>query len=58
MFKGKLSTIIIFKLCKFNVNLWTLCFVLHKVPKPMKHVRLEMAAFLLTHCLFTESTSY
>ena len=26
------STIIIFKRCKFNVNLWTLCFV-QKVPK-------------------------
>ena len=26
IFKGKLSTIISFKLCKFYVNLWTLCF--------------------------------
>ena len=25
----------IFKLCKFNVNLWTLCFVLEKVPKSL-----------------------
>ena len=25
--------IIIFKRCKFIVNLWTLCFVLQKVPK-------------------------
>ena len=24
------STIIIFKLCKFNVNLWTLCFLSYK----------------------------
>ena len=24
IFSGKLSTVIIFKLCKFNVNLWTL----------------------------------
>ena len=22
--------------CKFNVNLWTLCFVLQKVPKSFK----------------------
>ena len=29
-FKRKLSTIKIFKLCKFSVNLWTLCFVLGK----------------------------
>ena len=28
-----MSTIIIFKRCKFNVNLWTWCFVLQKVPK-------------------------
>ena len=27
IFSGKLSTIIIFKLCKFSVNLWTLCFL-------------------------------
>ena len=27
MLQGKLSTIIIFKLSKLNVNLWTLCFV-------------------------------
>ena len=27
---GKLSTIIIFKLCKFSVNLWTLCFLSYK----------------------------
>ena len=29
-FQGKHSTIIIFKLCRFNVNLWTFCFVLGK----------------------------
>ena len=29
-FSGKLSTIIIFKLCKFSVNLWTLCFLSYK----------------------------
>ena len=35
---GTLSTIIIFKLCKFNVNLWTLCFfVLQKVHRPFKY---------------------
>ena len=28
-----LSTIIIFKRCKFNINQWTLCFVLQKVPE-------------------------
>ena len=33
IFLGKLSTIIIFKRCKFSVNLWKLCFVLQKVPK-------------------------
>ena len=27
---GKLSTIIIFKLCKLSVNLWTLCFLSYK----------------------------
>ena len=27
IFWKKLSTIIIFKLCEFDVNLWTLCFV-------------------------------
>ena len=31
IFEGKRSSIIILKLCKFNVNLWTLCFVLEKV---------------------------
>ena len=30
---SKLSTIIIFKPCKFNINLRTFCFVLQKVPK-------------------------
>ena len=30
IFSGKLSTIIIFKLCKFSVNLWTLCFMSYK----------------------------
>ena len=30
IFSGKLSTIIIFKLCKFSVNLWTLCFLSYK----------------------------
>ena len=30
LFPGKLSTIIIFKLCKFSVNLWTLCFLSYK----------------------------
>ena len=29
-FSGNLSTIIIFKLCKFSVNLWTLCFLSYK----------------------------
>ena len=35
--KGKFSiTIIIFKLCKFNVSLWTLCFVSYKkYPYPL-----------------------
>ena len=28
VFSGKLSTNIFFKLCTFNVNLWTLCFFL------------------------------
>ena len=38
IFYGKLSTIIIFKLCKFNVNPWTLFFFffLQKVPKSFK----------------------
>ena len=31
-----LSTIIIFKQCKFNVSLWPLCFMLQKVPKSFK----------------------
>ena len=31
-----LSTILIFKWCKFSVNLWTLCFVLQKVTKSFK----------------------
>ena len=30
IFFEKLSTIIIFKRCKFNVNLWTLCFLSYK----------------------------
>ena len=30
VFSGKLSTIIIFKLCKFSVNLWSLCFLSYK----------------------------
>ena len=30
------ETIFMFKPCRFNVNLWTLCFVLQKVPKPFK----------------------
>ena len=35
IFLGKLSNIIIFKLHKFSVNLWTLCFfVLQKVHRP------------------------
>ena len=39
IFSGKLSTIIILKLCKFNVNLWTLCFfVPQKVHRPFKGV--------------------
>ena len=37
IFSGKLSTIIIFKLFKFNGNLWTLCFVSYKkYPDPLK----------------------
>ena len=32
IFEGQLSTIIIFKRRKFNLNLWK-CFVLQKVPK-------------------------
>ena len=32
IFKGKLSTNIIFKLCEFNRNLWTLCY--QKYPNP------------------------
>ena len=34
IFEGKLSTII-FKRCKFSVNLRTLCFVLQKYPNPL-----------------------
>ena len=30
IFSGKLSTIIIFKLCKFSVHLWTLYFLSYK----------------------------
>ena len=30
IFSGKLSTTIVFKLCKFGVNLWTLCFLSYK----------------------------
>ena len=38
IFSGKLSTIIIFKLCTFSVNLWTLCFfVLQKLPFNSRH---------------------
>ena len=36
IFEGKLSNIILFKLCKFNVNLWTVCFVWQKVPQAFK----------------------
>ena len=32
----KLSTIIIFKLCKFSRNLWTLCFFSYKRYRPFK----------------------
>ena len=36
VFSGKRSTIIFFKLCKFNVNLWTLCFLSYKkYPDPL-----------------------
>ena len=37
-FKGTLSTINTFKRYKFNINLWTLCFVLQRVPKPFKQM--------------------
>ena len=48
IFSGKLSTIIIFKLCKFNVNMWTLCFfVLQKVHRPFKAPQAT-----LVHCSF------
>ena len=30
IFSVKLSSVIIFKLCKFNVNLWTLCFLSYR----------------------------
>ena len=37
VFPGKLSTIIIFKLSNFSVNLWTLCFLSYKNYKdPLK----------------------
>ena len=37
IYKDKLSTTIIFKRCKFNVNLWTFVgFVLQNVPKSYK----------------------
>ena len=39
IFQGTLSTIIIFKRCKFSVNLWTLCYVLQKVPKALCETR-------------------
>ena len=34
---GKLSTINVLKRCKFNVNMWTLSFVLQQVPKSFKY---------------------
>ena len=38
IFKGKLSAIIICKLCEFNVNMWTLCFVSYKkYPDPLNY---------------------
>ena len=40
---GKLSTIIIFKRYKFNVNLWTLGFVLQKVPKSFTRTKLHLS---------------
>ena len=40
IFTGMLSTIIIFKLCKFNVNLLTLCYVLQKVLKSSKSTQI------------------
>ena len=39
LFREAFYTIIIFKLCKFNVNMWTLCFVSYKkYPYPIKRL--------------------
>ena len=46
IFQGTLSTIIIFKQCKFNVNLWKLCFELQKVPKSFKKTQAALPSML------------
>ena len=53
IFSGKLSTIIIFKLCKFSVNPWTLCFLSYKkVHKPFKDTSLTTG--IRTHTMVTK----
>ena len=52
IFVGTLSTIIIFKQCKFYENLWTLCFVLQTVPKSFKFatgIKIINFGFTCTH---------
>ena len=50
MFSGKLSTIIIFKLCKFSVNLWTLCFLSYKkYIHPLRQPPISLTVTWTTH---------
>ena len=54
---SKRSTIIFFKLCKANVNLWNLCFfVLQKVPRPFKQLY-EIGPLGYPPCLCTNNVT-
>ena len=46
VFSGKLSTVIIFKLCTFSVNLWTLCFLSYKsyIPPLREYLQINCEA--------------
>ena len=50
IFSGQLSTIIIFKLCKFSVNLWTLFFFSYK--KYLNTLKLKLKQTFSTYLNF------
>ena len=56
-----LSTIIIFKRCKFNVNLWILCLCYKKYPNPLRLIFSNLLIEphdLLALCAFEWSSRY